>query len=255
MHNNSNNTAIGDGIAIGHNNRITVDKRSYHQSGDCGSRGNGKGEFEVLVVLSVAVAAGVAFSSWQFARFAPAVYLALALTASAAACSPFYVAACRFLRSESWWAVGAPVVAMVAAIAVLVATLLSRDAYPAELTEFAHRVNTWKGFVCGLKPAWREFSVMQMIAMCGLAAPASLLLATYAAGATLAEFVGAAGGRFVATIIRTTAKPTMLWGAVLCALSALASQSETAYRLWASFIAPALEPMFTTGGVVFSFCR
>ncbi|MFN3298339.1 hypothetical protein [Caldimonas sp.] len=251
------NTSTGDGIAIGQNIRVHVDKRSYHKnsSGVGSGRGSKDDEGSALFGFALLVLVGIAFASWQFARYAPMVYLALSILTASSILTLLTISTIRAYHNQPWGDFLPQIFATLGGGLTLAAILISRSAYPAELTEFAHQVGDWKSFFCRLPPYWREFSAMQMLAISLAAVPATLSLTLYAAGNLLEDLLPDEAPEFIFRMVGFGTRIRLVVATIVIGSLALVAQSDATASAWAAQVAPHLEHFFSSRDAVLSLCR
>ena len=142
----------GDGNAIGDNNRILVDKRTFmkitHQSnggngGGDGGRKRGNGDDGLHSIgLPLAFLVAVALVTWKFAFYANAIYMILmVVTIIIAMLQAVALMVGAVNRAGKIWIVER-VVAIVAAVFLGIAIFLSRSAYPSEMSALQYKLLT-----------------------------------------------------------------------------------------------------------------
>jgi MFS family permease len=240
----------GDGNAVGDHNRILVDKRTYNK---IVSPGNGGGppndsrngmSGEVLFVVVIAALVALAAAAWQFALYAPLVYLVLVTGSVVVLMALLGSVLAALYESVPWSWITARCVAVFATVLLAASVVWSSAAYPQELSTIAAQATSWRGFFCGLSSFGQSVATLHMLAMSLLAAPALVVMAGYALGSVGAALFFLRGwiwcGR-VALALGSRAWPVIAMVLVVCAAL---SQTMVASAVWQQLYQDRLYTLF-----------
>jgi hypothetical protein len=253
----------GDGNAVGDNNRILIDKRTYNKiihrpTGGNGGRGGNKsggGDGSWIIAVPLAFLVAVAIATWKFALYANAIFMTITLVALLIVGAQILALVVGTLRNvATTW-----IIERLAAIAftalLLLAVYWSRSAYPSDVSALAAQAAGWKDFMCGLSTYGHQVATLHMVGICFAAVPCAILLGTNTVGALAGSLFFSTGWLWPGRIaIQLGVRWILVIGSVF-AIAAFASQTSVASNFWREAILTKDRDPFSIDGKGFSFCR
>lgn len=224
---------MGDGNAVGDNNRITVVKREEHHHHHRG-RSNEEGT-ESVGKIAILVLVAVIAACYYFSRYADDIYMVLEMAGWCEAWVAL-IAAAAYTRREAYGVATRALIAMFCALGVATVSSIASGSYPPDIVEFAQQTESLKTFWCSLNVYGRQLALLHTLVAAFALTPAALLLL----GSTLiTAFFGIVemevSASFYRVIERATSWLPIAVAGFLVALAAYA-HSDAGWNTWAEFL-------------------
>lgn len=252
----------GDGNAVGDNNRILIDKRTYNKiirrpmGGDGGGGGkkSGEGDGSLMIAIPVAFLVAVAIATWKFALYANVFFMTITLVAILIFGAQALALVVGVLRNVAAIWIIERLLAIVFTTLLLLAVYWSRSAYPSEISVLATKAVGWKDFMCGLSTYGHQVATLHMVSICFAAVPSVILLGANAVGALAGSFFFSTDWLWAGRIaIQLGVRWTLVVGS-LFAIAAFASQTSIGTDFWQESVLTKDNDPFSVDGRGFSFC-
>lgn len=253
----------GDGNAVGDNNRILIDKRTYNKiihrptGGSCGGGGkkSDEGDGSWIIAIPFVFLVAVAMATWKFALYANVIFMTIALVALLIMGAQVLALFVGTLKNVATTWIIERLVAIVFTALLLLAVYWSRSAYPSEVSALAAQTAGWKDFMCSLSTYGHQVATLHMVSICFAAVPCVILLGTNTVGALAGSLFFSTGWLWPGKIAIQLGVRWILVIGSLFAIAAFASQTSVASNFWQESILTKDHDPFSVDGKGFSFCR